>query len=105
MERIAVLVASSPSAPAAQRAFQLVRDLAAKGHQVTLGLLEDAVLGGTGTVPGVPLQECAAVLVLADDLSLRGVDPAHLDRWCSSCTYGDLIDQVMARSDRVMGAF
>lgn len=105
MERIAVLVASSPSTPAAQRAFQLVRDLAAKGHRVTLGLLEDAVLGGTGTVPGVPLEQCAAVMVLADDLSLRGVDPARLDRGCSRCTYGDLIDQIMAKSDRVLGAF
>lgn len=105
MERIAVLVTSSPDTPAAGRAFQLVRDLAAQGHQVTLGLLEDAVVGGTGRLPQVPLQQSAAVMVLAEDLTLRGIDQAQLHPVCRACTYSELIDQVMMKSDRALGAF
>lgn len=105
MERIAVLVASSPATPAAQRAFQLVRDLAAHGHQITLGLLEDGVLASTGRLTEVPLAESTAVMVLADDMALRGLGATDLYPGCRACTYGEIIEEVMAKSDRVLGAF
>lgn len=105
MERIAVLVASSPGTPAAQRAFQLVRDLSAQGNQVTLVLLEDAVVGSTGRLPEVPLEQSAAAMALADDLALRGIDPARLHPACRPCTYAEIIEQVMTQNERTLGAF
>jgi len=76
-------VAESPSA---RGAFRLVRKLAAEGHQVTLGLLEDGVLGVTGDIPAVPRKDCAAVVVLADDLTLRGFNPESLNSDCQLCS-------------------
>ncbi|MHB9144517.1 MAG: DsrH/TusB family sulfur metabolism protein [Symbiobacteriia bacterium] len=105
MERIAVLVASNPGTPAAGRAFQLVRDLSAQGHQITLVLLEDAVVGSTGRLSEVPLEQSTAVMVLAEDLALRGIDLAGLHPACRSCTYAEIIDQVMVKNDRTLGAF
>lgn len=105
MERIAVLVASSPMSPSARGAFQLVRKLAAEGNQVTLGLLEDGVLGVTGDIPVVPRKDCAAVVVLADDLILRGFNPESLNSDCQLCRYSDIVDLMMVKSDRTLGMF
>lgn len=105
MERIAILVASSPTSDAARRAFHLARTLAAGGNQVTLGLLEDAVHAGTGGAPGLPVGDGAAVLVLAPDLALRGYDPGALLPGCRACNYGDLVDLMMEQSDRTLGVF
>lgn len=105
MERIAVLVASSPTAPSARRAFDLVRTLAAQGHTVSLGLLEDGVLAGTGNLPAVPLKSCTAVLVLQEDLALRGFAADALPDSCRACSYGDLVHLMMEQSDRTLGVF
>lgn len=105
MERIAVLIGSSPTSASAGRAFQLIRDLAAQGHTITLGLLEDGVLAAAGTLPGVPLEACTAVQVLAGDLALRGVAAESLRSGCRTCDYGDLVDLVMEQSDRTLGVF
>ncbi|HEY3366120.1 MAG TPA: DsrH/TusB family sulfur metabolism protein [Symbiobacteriaceae bacterium] len=105
MERIAVLVASSPTSASAERAFQLIRDLSAQGHAVTLGLLEDGVLAAAGGLPEVPLAACAAVKVLAGDLALRGMAAGSLRPGCQPCEYGDLVDLLMEQSDRTLGVF
>ena len=105
MERIAVLVASSPTAPSAQRAFQLVRDFAAAGNQVVLGLIEDGVLGAAGRVAGVPLAEAASVLVLSSDLALRAVPLEALQPGCRPCGYPEILEELMERCDRSLGAF
>ena len=105
MEKIAILVASSPTSALAQRAFNLAETLASQGHQVTLGLLEDAVIAGTGGVPGVPAHKCASVMVLADDLALRGFEPDSLLPGCRGCSYGDLVDLMMEHVDRTLGVF
>lgn len=105
MEHIAVLVASSPTSPSARRGFDLVRELAAGGHRVSLGLLEDGVLAATGRVPGVPLAECAEVLVLDRDLALRGLGGAELAPGCRRCDYGAVVQLMMAEADRTLGMF
>ncbi len=60
MERIAVLIASSPTSPSAGRAFQLIRDLSAQGHSVTLCLLEDGIYAAGVRASAYPLDRCAA---------------------------------------------
>ncbi len=105
MERIAVLVASSPASPSARGAFQIIRNLTAEGHAVTLGLLEDGVLGATGHMPEVPLADCVSVLVLATDLTLRGYSAESLHPDCQLCNYGDIVDLMMVNSDRTLGTF
>lgn len=102
MERISVLVASAPGSPAAQRAFELVRNLAARGGQVSLCLLEDGVYAATGAAP---FGACAAVLALASDLGLRGLAESDLTPACRPVSYGDVIDLVMTGSDRTLGTF
>lgn len=105
IERIAVLVGSSPTSTAARRAFQLIRDLSQLGHQVTLGLLEDGVLSAAGNLPEVPLNACAAVKVLASDAALRGLPAEALSPRCQLCEYGDLVELLMEESDRTLGVF
>lgn len=105
MERIAVLIASSPTSPSAGRAFQLIRDLSAAGHAVTLCLLEDAVYAASVRTSAYPLDRCAAVLALEADLDLRGVRRGGLHESCRLCSYDDVVDLVMAESDRTLGAF
>lgn len=105
MERVAILVASSPTSDPARRAFNLAQTLASQGHQVTLGLLEDAVVAGTGGVPGVTVDSLASVMVLADDLALRGFEPDSMVPGFQSCSYGDLVDLMMERVDRTLGVF
>jgi len=100
MERIAVLVASSPTSASAQRAFELARRLVDLGHQVTLGLMENAVLAATG-----PLGAGVKVMVLAPDLALRGQGADSVHAGCQVCEYGDLVDLLMEQSDRSLGVF
>lgn len=104
MERIAVLVASSPASPSATRAFQLVRDLTAAGHAVTLCLLEDGVYGARSGSPA-PLEQCAGVLAVADDLALRGLAAEALHPSCRPGSYAEVVDLLMTGSDRSLGAF
>lgn len=105
MKRISVLVTSAPAAASAQRAFQLIRDLADQGHQITLCLLEDGVYAATGQVPGVPLDRCSAVLALEPDTGLRGIGTSGLHTPCRLCGYSDVVDLVMTGSDQTLGAF
>lgn len=102
MERISVLVTSSPGTAAAQRAFQLVRNLTDRGVQVSLCLLEDGVYAATGAAP---FDACASVLALAPDLDLRGIGETDLNPACRPVSYGDVIDLVMTGSDRTLGTF
>lgn len=105
MERIAILVASSPSSASARRAFSLAENLAEQGHRVTLGLLEDAVLASTGEELGLPVRACESIMVLTDDLYLRGFGHDSLVPACHACTYGDVVDLMMERADRTLGVF
>ncbi len=103
MERIAMLVAGSPNSGSTRRAFHLAETLAAQGHTVTLGLLEDGVLAGVSDRSGLPVGACQAILVLADDLELRGFGAGSLRPGCQTCDYGDLVDLMMERTDRTLG--
>lgn len=105
MERIAILVASSPASPSAQEAFGLVRSLAALGHPISLGLLEDSVLAATSTRLGAPLDLCASVLVNGRDLSLRGFGPESLLSPARVSTDGEIVDLMMEQTDRTLGVF
>ena len=105
MKRISVLVASAPTSSSAERAFQLIRDLADQGHRVTLCLLEDGVYAATGRVAGAPLDRCAAVLALEPDLRLRGIAAESLHPACRGGGYGDVVELVMTASDQTLGAF
>ncbi|HYG56496.1 MAG TPA: DsrH/TusB family sulfur metabolism protein [Symbiobacteriaceae bacterium] len=105
MERIAVLIASSPTSPSAGRAFQLIRDLSAEGHSVTLCLLEDGVYAAGARASAYPLDRCAAVLVLEGDLDLRGVRRDALHESCRPCSYAGMVDVMMEQADRTLGAF
>lgn len=105
MERIAILVASSPTTAQGRRAFQLAQSLSQSGHQITLGLLEDAVLAGTHANLGLPAAACTAVLVLTADLARRGFDPGSLIPGCQTCSHGDLVDLMMEQADRTLGLF
>lgn len=105
MERVAILVASSPTSPSAREAFELVRSLTALGHPVSLGLFEDSVVAATSSKVGAPLALCASVLVNGRDLSLRGFGPESLLPSARVSTDGDFIDLMMEHSDRTLGVF
>ena len=105
MERIAIMVATSPTSAPARRAFNLAETLVSQGHQVTLGLLEDAVIAGVSGVPGLPEHPRVSVMVLADDLALRGFELDSLIPGYRSCGYGDLVDLMMEQADRTLGVF
>ncbi|MFZ5822815.1 MAG: DsrE family protein [Bacillota bacterium] len=105
MERIAILVASSPTSTSAQEAFALVRSLAALGHRVSLVLLEDAAVAATSPNLGVPLDLCASVLVNGSDLTLRGFGPDSLLTPARVSTYGEIVDLMMEQTDRTLGVF
>lgn len=102
MERIAILVASAPGTASAQRAFELVRSLAAQGDQVNLCLLEDGVYAAAGDAP---FAACANVMALTPDLGLRGLAGSDLNAACRPCSYGEIIELMMTGSDRTLGAF
>ncbi|MFZ5814100.1 MAG: DsrH/TusB family sulfur metabolism protein [Bacillota bacterium] len=105
MKRISVLLASAPTSPSARRAFQLMEDLTEQGHLVTLCLLEDGVYAATGKLEGVPLDRCAAVLALTEDMRLRGIDAGSLPAAVRPASYGEVVDRVMTGSDQTLGAF
>lgn len=105
MQRIAILVSSSPTSAQGRRAFRLAAAMADRGHRVALGLLEDATLAGGHAGLGLPIQACDAVLVLSDDLRLRGYEAGDLIPGCTGCTYGELVDLIMEGADQVLGVF
>ncbi len=105
MERIAVLIASSPTSPSASRAFQLIRDLSAQGHSVTLCLLEDGIYAAGVRASAYPLDRCAAVFALDADLDLRGIRQDALHESCRPRNYTNLVDLIMEQVDRTLGAF
>lgn len=105
MEHIAILVASSPTTSHGRRALDLAQSLSGAGHQVTLALLEDAVLAGTHANLGLPVASCASVLVLGNDLARRGFGPGSLLTGCQTCTYDNLVDLMLEKADRTLGLF
>lgn len=106
MERIAILIGSSPTSAGARRAVDLAASLAERGHPVTVALVEDGVLAAVAGSPvALPAGRFESVLALEDDLALRGFAGAPLVPGCRRCTYGDLVDLMMEQVDRTLGVF
>ncbi len=108
---VLLLVTSSPASAGSARALQLARELCRKGNGVTLFLLQDAVYLALARGHGARTAVCellelgAAISVLEEDLCLRGFDPLQLDRRVRVAGYPDLVEEMMERHERVMGAF
>jgi len=107
MASLLMLVASSPASPQGAAAFQLAELLLQEGHQVSIYLVQDAVLAArpnAGSSSPRPPQG-ATLYVLREDLALRG----FLDNAClphaQLSDYRELVELMLERHDRVLGVF
>ena len=78
---------------------ELAAGLAIRGHQVTLFLVQNGVLGarrGPGTDPLARLTR-AGVTILADDFSLRerGIEPTELREGVQPASIDALVDLIV----------
>lgn len=76
--------------------FDLSRDLAAAGNQVTLYLIQNGVLAARAGVKPDPLSALDGVTILADDFSLRerGIRAEQLARSVRIAAIDELVDQL-----------
>jgi len=80
--------------------YGLAADLAAKGEQVTLFLVQNGVLASRKGAPAHPLAGILErhVEVLADSFSLkeRGIQDSERHPSVKPCGIGDVVDKIMA---------
>jgi hypothetical protein len=93
-----LLIESTEPSPAEKPGgfYDLARELAALGHNVTLFLVQNAVLATRRGVRGEPLAAAVAagVTVRADDFSLRerGIGAAQLTERVEPCAIEAVVD-------------
>jgi hypothetical protein len=93
-----LLIESTEPSPAEKPGgfYDLAGELAALGHQVTLFLVQNAVLATRRRVRRAPLAAAVAagVTVRADDFSLRerGIGAAQLAEHVQPCDIGAVVD-------------
>lgn len=82
--------------------YGMATDLAAKGNQVTLFLVQNAVLASRKNAKGNPLGSVLErkVEVLVDSFSLkeRGIQDSEKHPSVKASDIGDLVDRIMAQS-------
>lgn len=80
--------------------YGLAADLAAKGEQVTLFLVQNGVLASRKAAPANPLGGVLGrnIEVLADSFSLkeRGIQDSERQPSVKPCGIDDLVDKIMA---------
>jgi len=106
---ILLALTSAPETPAGRRALGLAESLSGLGHALTLCCLQDSVVLASTRAPdgaraalGRLLDRGAGCLVLGEDLTLRGLEPAAR---ASAVDYGAMVAALAAGHDRVLGAF
>lgn len=111
MKSILALVASPPQDPNTWRAFDLARQLRNCHHQVTLCLIQDAVLcalNSSSLVTSAQLDtlssEGMTIYYLEPDLALRGFSSQEVKKGLRPTDYGRLVD-LISEHDQTMGAF
>ncbi len=107
--KIGLLLKSGPGTDNAGRALQTAEDMLAKGHSVSLFLLQEGVRFcslGTRTPGPVDLRKLmdmkAEVHVLSDDARLRGIEVGTAGQEVLTGSYESLVD-LMDSCDRVIG--
>lgn len=108
MASILIVLSSSPSSPAGQRALALAEALAGQGHTLTLCCLQDGALLGSDRPPPDArpaldrlLDRGARCLVLGEDLTSRGLNPSGR---ASPVDHASVVALLAGKHDRVIGA-
>jgi sulfur relay protein TusB/DsrH len=106
MESILLLLKNAPSHPDAATGLQMAQHFQAGGNCVDVFLLQDAVLAGIakdGALAALLAQglDCYA---LGEDLQLRGYAADNLLPGVRAAGYDELVEMMMERYDRVLGA-
>jgi sulfur relay protein TusB/DsrH len=107
--KIAILLRSGQSTAESDRALQTAKDMLARGHSVSLYLLQDAV---NFCQPGLKrfssidlyslIDKNLMVYVLSRDAELRGIDATSTIQSITKGDYESLMD-LLESSDRVIG--
>lgn len=112
MASLLFLISSPPASSQAQSALRLASRARGEGNQITLFLLQDAVLAslkGSRQESQQLLEQGLAqgwgCYCLAEDLALRGYGEGDLLSGARAAGYPELVEQLMERHDRVLGAF
>jgi sulfur relay protein TusB/DsrH len=112
MKTILMLLSSAPASDHAAGALQLARLLKQEGYEVTVFLLQDAVLGAlsaqdtpTGNLVAKAMAAGIGFLCLDEDLSMRGYTADELLPQIRLADYSSLVDLMMDGHDRVLGIF
>lgn len=107
--RIAVLLKSNPYTEEAERALQIISDMLASGHNVTLYLLQDAVRlcqPRTGNAKSTQLEALIEkglkVFALSNDAKLRGIDMPSINAKIQEGSYEGLVELIDS-CDQVVG--
>ena len=104
MESILILVNSAPSSSNVCEAFDLAVRLRQQGYLVSVFLIQDAVLAAVeGSLAGrlAPDIDCYA---LDEDLALRGFAAQQLAPGVRAAGYSALVELMLERHDKVIGA-
>ncbi|MBI4216978.1 MAG: DsrE family protein [Chloroflexi bacterium] len=112
MASLLFLISSPPASSQAQSALRLASQAGGQGHQITLFLLQDAVLAslkGSRQESRQLLEQGLAqgwgCSCLAEDLALRGYGEGDLLPGVGIAGYPELVEHLMERHDRALGAF
>jgi sulfur relay (sulfurtransferase) complex TusBCD TusD component (DsrE family) len=107
-----VVLRSGPRTSEADRALRFAESLLEQGGQLSLALLEDAVLIALkdGELPSQQrlrslLQAGAGCVYLAEDLTMRGFASDQVAQGSAPASYERLVDVLLADGSRVVGAF
>ena len=106
MDSILVVLKNAPAHPDLSNGLRYAQQLRIAGHPVDLFLLQDAVLAGVakaGELANV-LAQGVGCYALEDDLRLRGYAAADLAAGVRGSSYDQLVDLMMDKNDRVLGA-
>lgn len=107
MSETCLLIGSPVSTPNGPRGLRIARDLAAKGVEVAVVLLQDAVLAAVSGMGRDALEQASAagvrVYVLHEDLRLRGYRPGALRAGVQILDYPALVDLMTRDGASVRG--
>jgi sulfur relay (sulfurtransferase) complex TusBCD TusD component (DsrE family) len=110
---VVIFLATTPyGAENASTALRLAAAALAKGHRVTLALIQDAVLGALRGSQLESARQLRALIeggtecqYLAHDLTLRGYAPDDVMSGCAPGDEAGIVDVLLADGGRVAGAF
>jgi len=104
MKSILILISSAPSSSNACAAFDLATQLRQQGHRVSVFLLQDAVLAALAHTPNAALTPDIDCYALDEDLTLRGFGVHQLAPGVHSAGYSALVELMLERDGKVIGA-